>query len=192
MFFPKGEEEVFIDAGCFDGGTVADFFSWIREFGVTGRCYALEPVPEMYDTIVERGRKENWKDVVICNCAAWDKKESIFLTKNKKEDGIIWGGSYVGESGETIVNGETIDSIVNKDERVTFIKMDIEGSELRALHGAKDIIVRDKPRLAISIYHKLWDVFEIPEYILSLVPDYRLYIRQYSADFTETVLYAEI
>ena len=70
--------------------------------------------------------------------------------------------------------------------------MDVEGSELKALKGAKNIITQQKPRLAISIYHKPLDVFEIPDYILSLVPEYKMYIRQYASDFTETVLYAEV
>lgn len=192
LFQPQKGGEVFIDAGSFDGGTVVDFFAWLRGYGESGRCYSLEPVPEMYAEIVERSKKEEWKDVTICNCAAWNEKASISLIKDQKENGIIWGGSFIGESGEIKVNGEAIDSIVDKNEAITYIKMDIEGSELKALQGAKNIIMRYKPRLAISIYHKPWDIIEIPDYVLSLVPEYRLYIRHYSADFTETVLYAEI
>ena len=192
LFQPKKGGEIFIDAGSFDGSSTVDFFSWLQESGESGKCYALEPVPEMYDKIVERSRKEKWKDVTICNCAAWDKKEVICLIKDQKENGVIWGGSYIGESGGMKANGEAIDSILNKEEVITYIKMDIEGSELKALEGAKNTIMRYKPRLAISIYHKPWDIFEIPDYNLSLVPEYRLYIRHYSADCTETVLYAEI
>ena len=73
---------------------------------------------------------------------------------------------------------------------ITFIKMDIEGSEIPALRGAKEIIETQKPKLAICVYHKPEDIWEIPELILDYVPEYRLYLRHYSITYTETVLYA--
>ena len=75
-------------------------------------------------------------------------------------------------------------------DRVSFIKMDIEGAELRALRGAKYLIQKYKPKLAISIYHKPEDIIDIPNYIVDLVPEYKFYIRQYSYGYCETVLYA--
>ena len=73
-----------------------------------------------------------------------------------------------------------------------FIKADIEGAEMNLLHGAKKIIQKYKPKLAISIYHTIMDFFEIPLYIKSLVPEYKMAIRHYSNNTTETVLYAWI
>lgn len=90
--FSSKSEELFIDAGSFDGSTINDFFSWMGTNKVNGKCYSLEPVPEMYKKIVERSKHEKWKNVKICNCAAWDKEEDIFLTKDQKVNGVIWGG----------------------------------------------------------------------------------------------------
>ena len=73
---------------------------------------------------------------------------------------------------------------------MTFIKMDIEGAELEALKGSREIIQRYRPRLAISAYHKKEDLVELPLYIKELVPEYKLYIRHYSNAGVETVLYA--
>lgn len=85
----------------------------------------------------------------------------------------------------------TIDNTIDPCDRVTMIKMDIEGSELEALKGAMETILRDKPKLAISIYHKMEDMWEIPLYIKELVPEYRFYIRHHnSGGFAESVLYA--
>lgn len=187
LFQPK-TDEVFIDAGTFNGETIADFFCWSKS---GGKCYAFEPVLEMYNKLTERIKREKWENVAAYNCAAWSKEEALFLTKDQKEDGVIWGGSYIEEFGQVAVKGMPIDKIC-AGEKITFIKMDIEGSELKALQGAKNIIVQQKPKLAISVYHKPEDIFEIPKYILKLVPEYKLYIRQYAADCTETVLYAEV
>ena len=75
-------------------------------------------------------------------------------------------------------------------QNATFIKMDVEGAELDALKGAKATILRNKPKLAICIYHYHRDFVEIPKWIHSLVPEYKLYVRHHAFSVNETVLYA--
>ena len=75
-------------------------------------------------------------------------------------------------------------------EPVTFIKMDVEGAELEVIKGAKNIIMRQHPRLAVSIYHKIEDIWEIPTLILEYYSGYQLYLRHYSFSYYDTVLYA--
>lgn len=58
------------------------------------------------------------------------------------------------------------------------------------MHGAEKTICSQRPKLAISLYHRLEDVIEIPKYLLSLIPDYRFYLRHYTFWDSETVLYA--
>src|SRR5207245_758853 len=88
----------------------------------------------------------------------------------------------------------SIDSMVDSGEieRVDFIKMDIEGSELAALKGAARSIARFKPKLAISIYHQPEDFVNIPTFINSLDLGYRMYIEHYTIHHEETVLYADV
>ena len=69
--------------------------------------------------------------------------------------------------------------------------MDIEGSEFKALHGAVETLKKFRPKLAISIYHKLTDIFEIPAFINSLNLGYQLFIEHYTIHHEETVLYAK-
>ena len=85
----------------------------------------------------------------------------------------------------------SIDS-VELCRNATFIKMDIEGSEMKALEGAKQTILCNKPKLTICIYHSDEDMVRIAEYIHSLVPEYKLYIRHHTSEKNETVLYAVI
>ncbi|GHT48154.1 hypothetical protein FACS1894102_0550 [Spirochaetia bacterium] len=77
-----------------------------------------------------------------------------------------------------------------KEQRVSFIKADIESYELDMLHGAQNIIKRDKPLLAICIYHNASDMFTIAKFIKELEPSYKLKVRQHTYTFAETVLYA--
>ncbi|HEY8097641.1 MAG TPA: FkbM family methyltransferase, partial [Methylobacter sp.] len=74
--------------------------------------------------------------------------------------------------------------------RVDFIKMDIEGAELAALKGASESIQKFKPRLAISLYHRLSDFIDIPSEIRRLHPEYRFYLGHHSVHQEETILYA--
>jgi hypothetical protein len=92
-------------------------------------------------------------------------------------------------SGEIRIETDSVDHVC-EGEKVTFIKMDIEGAELEALKGARNTICRHRPKLAICVYHRQEDLVTIPQYILSLHEDYRLYLRHYGDFCTETVLYA--
>ena len=90
---------------------------------------------------------------------------------------------------EIFIDVDSIDNVL-AGRSATDIKMDIEGSELRAIEGAKNTIRHYKPKLAIFVYHKPEDIFEIPLKILELDSGYKLYLRHYSYVDTETVLYA--
>ena len=77
-----------------------------------------------------------------------------------------------------------------RDSVCNFIKMDIEGAELEALKGAARTIERDRPIMAISIYHSLADFWRIPQWMIEHLSGYRYLVRHHSMIFSETVLYA--
>jgi len=79
-----------------------------------------------------------------------------------------------------------------KEQKVSFIKADIESYELDMLHGAESVIKRDRPLLAICIYHNASDMFTIPLFIKELCGDYKLKIRHHTYSLLDTVLYAYI
>ena len=77
------------------------------------------------------------------------------------------------------------------NRKVSFIKMDIEGSEHEALVGAEKLIRGQTPVLAISIYHRLEDIFSLPKLIIEFCPHYKFFLRHYNFwEPAETVLYA--
>lgn len=86
----------------------------------------------------------------------------------------------------SIVSSTKLDNYQTKSKR-SLIKMDIEGGEIKALSGSLDLIQKMRPYLAISIYHKisdLWLIFELLEKF-----EYKFYIRNYSSYISETILY---
>ena len=83
----------------------------------------------------------------------------------------------------------TLDELI-RDDAPTFIKMDIEGVEPDALAGARGIIQRHLPVLAVSLYHRQEHLWQLPLLVRSLAADYQLFLRRYSDDCWEQVLYA--
>lgn len=79
-----------------------------------------------------------------------------------------------------------------KDINVTFLKADIESYEFSMLQGAIDVLKRDRPKLAISIYHNAVDMYAILRWLADLNLGYKFYIRHHSVRDVDTVLYAYI
>ena len=176
-------EEVFIDAGCMDGETLIQFRDWCN--GQYKTIYGLEPDTTNYHSALETIKYNNIERVSMVNKGAWCRNDALFFSATAN------GSSNLSESGSVKVDVAPIDDIVG-DDKVTYLKMDIEGAELNALIGAKNTITKNKPRLAICVYHKPEDILEIPLYLLQLVPSYKFYLRHHSQFYIETVLYATI
>lgn len=173
------QDEYFVDAGALDGNTTKSFFDQVKN----GRSYVFEPNPRQFEITKKR----------FCTCPQVELFPYGLSDRNNKVRfdpmDMNAGSARCSESGSIQVQVRRLDSLLS-DRKVTYIKMDIEGSELAALRGAERIIREKRPKLAISVYHKPEDIWEIPRLILSYHPDYKLYLRHYSIMDTETVLYA--
>ena len=88
------------------------------------------------------------------------------------------------------VDAFPLPDVLNGFGPVTFIKMDIEGAEFGALTGGRDVIQRDRPTLAICVYHTPNDLWRIPLLMQQLLPEHRMYLRCYEGDGWQTVAYA--
>lgn len=84
---------------------------------------------------------------------------------------------------DTLIDNGTI------KEKITFVKMDIEGAELQALEGMENMIKQDIPKHAICLYHRPQDMWEIPLYLYQIMPNYQFLIRHHDFEDNETVLY---
>jgi hypothetical protein len=57
--------------------------------------------------------------------------------------------------------------------------MDVEGEEVGAISGAKQTILNCKPKMLISAYHRTDDFIKIPQTVLNIRDDYKIYLRHF-------------
>jgi FkbM family methyltransferase len=182
-FISPQTNEVYVDAGCYDGGTILDFF----EFAGKGRVYGFEPDENSYNRTVGKLKECQITNAVMFKKGLWSRNETLYF------DNTLGVGNNISSEGAVTIETVSLDEALPGGEKVTFIKMDIEGAELEALRGARNTVMKNLPRLAICIYHKPEDIITIPDYIMSLSPDYVFYIRHHLPWLNnETVLYAII
>ena len=187
QYFPAdiiklSEHESFVDIGAYDGDTVRDLAA--RTKGKFDQVFSFELDAINFKSLQHNvGLMPERDRVKIYNVGIWDSECDITYS--------------IGQSQSTVGAGEAHGHVVRlddalKSEKITFIKMDIEGAEPQALRGSQNIIRSQKPTLAICIYHDFKHLWEIALYIKELVPEYKIYLRHHTNLEYETVCYAII
>ena len=176
--------DIVFDCGTFTGNTVK-YFS--ERVGEKGRVYAFEPMPESYAKLRDNMKDIGVSNAVLENMAISDGTKILHFTNDSNP-----ASKAVNDENGIQVNAISIDDYCKKNSinKVDFIKMDIEGSEMEALDGCKWVCKEFCPKLAICIYHKWSDFIDIPKKILQLNNNYVFYIKHNSNQFNETVLFA--
>lgn len=185
--------EVFIDAGAFCGSVTEDFIK--NRLGCFKKVLCFEPAPRSFQALQKRMMrlKNEWafdEDTIQCFQAGLGAHSGkvLFNELDLAIGNMVLPWREGRKDGDSGIQLHCLDDLFS-EERVDFIKADIEGSEMDMLDGAKAVIVRDKPLLAISIYHRAGDFYRIAIFLKKLVPEYKFSIRQHSLNMVETVLY---
>jgi FkbM family methyltransferase len=186
QYFDKGivhprADEIFIDCGASIGDSIEKFIKFSN--GKFEKIVAFEPGEIRFKQLKHNTMLYKNK-IQYINAGSHSCKKTFFC-EYYVENGL----KFCEKETELKVKTDSIDNVL-KGKKATFIKMDIEGAELEALKGAKNTIIKYKPTLAISVYHKLSDLVDIPAYISELVPGYKFYLRCYDFRGFEIVLYA--
>ncbi len=189
-YFPQGiitlaNNECFVDGGGFNGDTVREFTK--RSSGNFDHIYCFEPDKKNFVDLVSEVKNLNLNDdkVTYYPYGLYSENKKI----NFDQRGI---GSSITEEGGDIIEVIRLDDLLTQEQKdkITFIKLDVEGSELEALTGMQGIIKKNRPKLAICVYHKTEHFWQVPFLIKSLNPDYKIYYRQHALSRLETVCYA--
>ena len=189
-YFEARENEVFVDCGCFDGATCYNFAGWCGHKGFD-HIYSFEADPKNYAK-----SKEILAPLGKCDLYPYgtaDVSKKVYFAADAFETSCIISREEAEKRNfEGVEEIETValdDVLAGK--RITYIKMDIEGAEYEALLGARKLIMENRPRMAISVYHKFEDFVTLANLVLEMHPDYRIAFRHYGFDELETVMYVE-
>ena len=187
QYFPKDiieltNKEVFVDVGAYIGDTISEFltithnsFNKIIAYELDKKCF------DKLEDYIQSINEETRSHIKLFNLGIYDSEQIIRYSSNAATSAI---DQIAGETGSVVSLSD------HCKEEITFVKMDIEGSEVRALYGAEKIIKKYKPKLAICVYHQPNHLWDIPIYIKQIVPEYKIYIRHHSDFNVETVCYA--
>lgn len=174
--FMAYQEEIFIDAGGYIGDTSLEFVKHDTHYK---KIYLFEPSKQNIEQAkLNLANKTNIEFIEKGLGAKAGK--TMFNAK-------LGSSSAVASSGETEIEITSLDQTVT--DRVTFIKMDLEGAEYDALIGSLNTIRNNTPKLAIAVYHKGNDIWKLADLILKTNPNYSLRLRQYTEGWSETVMY---
>lgn len=174
-----GDKEVFLNAGAYTGDIIERFVRVTQ--GKYRRIYAIEPELQNYETLVKNMKA--FSNVICLKRGVGEQSQQLYSTSSGKGSMIVTGGD--GEAIEI----DSLDHMLG-DTPVTYITLDVEGMECSALRGAKNLIQKYRPKLAICCYHSDEDMTAVPAEILRCNPSYRLYMRHYTNSLNETVCYA--
>lgn len=162
--FLKLENERFLDLGAYNGDTVLGF---TENFPKYDSILAVEPDKKTFKKLLKN--TENIKNLTTVNACISDKCETV----NFK---MLGGRNSVLGDGKDQIEAVTIDSLTFNP---TYIKMDVEGEEVAAIKGGSQTILKGKPKMLISAYHRTDDFITIPKAVLGIRDDYKIYMRHF-------------
>lgn len=163
------DDEVFVDCGAHIGDSVEKFA--LKTHGKYKAIYSYEASELQYEQAKAYLRAKKLENVELHNIGIWSSEGELCFDST----GDV--GNRISDGGEAKIKVNSLDNLLKNKLPPTFIKMDIEGAELEALKGSMEVIKEHSPKLAISVYHKFGDIWEIPHYILNETDRYKIYLR---------------
>ena len=179
-YYNIADNEVYVDCGAYDGDSIIGFINYVN--GKYDKIIGFEPDSISFEKL--KTNVSDYSNIILFPYASGKENGEVRF----ESTGTL--GSSVSDLKGDIVEVKKLDDLLG-EERITLIKIDVEGAELDTLKGLAGIINSQKPKMAVCIYHLMDDIIDIPEYLSSLVPDYSFIVRQHVGSILDTVLYAE-
>lgn len=199
--FKYKADEILIDGGAFDGDDTIWLDTLLLQQGLRlKKSLCFEPDTNNFGNTY-RNLEKHYKTKALLDGNrqyAQSERFTVFkagLYERQCGIGFCEYGAHSSRFTEED-NGSSVDAVMLDDvaanENVSFIKFDLEGADIPALRGAEKTIKRCKPKLALSIYHNIEDLWEIPLMVKAMVPEYRLFIRHHTIYLWDKILYAAL
>lgn len=183
QYFPQdlvhlSQNEVFVDCGAYDGDTIAEFREMTAER--FSRIVAFEPDPGNFNAL--QAAVNGDPRIALQPYATGARRETLRFANG---GGVA---SHVSSTGTCEIEAVTLDEALD-GITPTYIKFDIEGSEVDALEGGRETIARHRPKMAVCLYHRPDHLWSIPLRLNELLPNSHFSMRTYNFDGFESVCY---
>ena len=165
-----------IDCGAYTGVAYRKFS---KQYTVS-KYLAFEPDPKNFAGLCKSGVQ--CQDSMLLPLGVSDKTEVLRFSLGKDM------GSALDVNGDCLIQCVSVDDMAPSFD-ANLIKFDVEGAETAALLGMKQLIIKRRPNLCVSVYHRPEDLVSIPRLIQSWGLDYRLHLRTHEHNCFGTVLY---
>lgn len=136
------------------------------------KIFLIEP-SRLFINCLEKTFEPFKEKVIIYNVAVGNIDGEIDFSEDSISGKI---GETQNENNNKIAINR-IDTLIPEEERITYLKADIEGFEYEMLKGAENTIKRNKPKIAITTYHTENNAQDMIDLILSYVPEYKYYVK---------------
>lgn len=184
-WFEPDLDATILDIGAYYGETSLWF---AQRLSSHGRVIAFEPISEHVKMIKTNVINNGYDKVIdVVNIGVWDMVTKKYMVMDGPES------MCVEEKAGISINVTSLDNFFLKQQisKIDYIKMDIEGNEMKALLGAEAIIRKFKPKLAICVYHNFYDIYNVVDYLKSIVPEYNFYLSQKVTLPMDTILFVK-
>ncbi len=183
-----------IEGGVYDGQDTYRFLEELKKSSNFKKVYAFDPFLDSF----HKGEYSKKIDPKLCEFfenVLWDCEEKVVFNvdhENPANSKVLRESELKNVNiTNKLHNTVTIDGFLKKTSvPVDLIKLDVEGAEMNVLNGARDSILKWRPKMALSIYHRKEHLLEIPEFLLSLHKDYKFSLSVNNPSFVDMVLYA--
>lgn len=165
-FMKLSDSERYIDLGAYKGDTIDSFLGMTK--GRFDVIHAFEPDPKNFAALKKHSAELKYKNIFLHEYAVSNK------TGNECFQGLGGRASHLSGEGYN-VSCMRLDDM--QELKPTFIKMDVEGAEEKALLGAARTIAEYRPKMQISLYHNIGDFFSLPLLINDICGGYKYRIR---------------
>lgn len=189
-YFPEmlaaRSDEVFVDCGAFDGETTLTYAT--RSTGRYRSIIALEPDPLTFPRLSTATKTVD--RVTAVNAAAGARAGLMSFVAAGSSSSHAAAAGPKGLAGRGPVVEVSVVRLDDLRPEPTYVKMDIEGFEREALAGARELLAGGNAAFAVTLYHRMSDLWQLPLYIHQHAPQMRLFLRHYAEDWAETICYA--
>lgn len=162
-----GSNESYLDLGAYRGDTVEEFLHYCG--GKYEEIIALEPDRRTFKK--------------LCDYLSDIPNSTAIQKAAYRESGTVLFNGKAGRQSSVDNKGEKIETVtvdeLYRNEKVSYIKMDVEGAEAAALDGALSTLKDQKPKLNIALYHRSGDIFNIPLKIAQINSEYSFRLRRH-------------